>query len=49
MEKPEEKKRSLRGPRRRREDNIKWILKKYDEVVRSGFIWLRIWTSGAYF
>jgi hypothetical protein len=28
------------------EDNTKWILEKYDRVVWTGFIWLRIGTSG---
>jgi hypothetical protein len=27
------------------DDNIKWGLEKWNGVVRTGFIWLRIWTS----
>jgi hypothetical protein len=40
VEKPEGK-RPLGKPRRRWEDNIKWILEKWDGVVWTGFIWLR--------
>jgi hypothetical protein len=25
---------------------LKWILEKYDGVVWTGFIWLRLWTRG---
>jgi hypothetical protein len=32
--------------RRRWEDNIRWILEKQDGKVWSGYIWLRIGTSG---
>jgi hypothetical protein len=28
---------------------LKWILKRYDEVVWTGLIWLRIETSGGLF
>jgi hypothetical protein len=45
VEKTEGKK-SLWRPRRRWEDNIKMILKKQDGVVWTGYIWLRIVTSG---
>jgi hypothetical protein len=41
-------KRPLRRPRCRWEDNITWILEKYDGVVWTGFIWLRIGTSGGF-
>jgi hypothetical protein len=43
--KPKEK-RPLGKPRRRLVDNIKWILKRWDEMVWIGLIWLRIWTIG---
>jgi hypothetical protein len=36
----------LGRPRRRWVDNIKWILERHDGVVWTGFIWLRIGTSG---
>jgi hypothetical protein len=36
----------LESPTRRWEDNIKIILEKYSGVVWTGFIWLRIETSG---
>jgi hypothetical protein len=40
-----EGKRPLERPRRRWVDNIKWILERYDGVVWTGLIWLRIGTS----
>jgi hypothetical protein len=40
-----EVKRPLGGPRRRWVDNIKMDL-RYDEVVWTGLIWLRIGTGG---
>jgi hypothetical protein len=33
-------------PRRRWEDNIKWIFKKWDVEAWTGLIWLRIGTGG---
>jgi hypothetical protein len=33
-------------PRRRWEDNIKWIFRKWDVGVWTGFGWLRIETRG---
>jgi hypothetical protein len=41
-----ERKRPLGRLRHRREDIIKWIWEKYDAVDWTGFIWLRIGTSG---
>jgi hypothetical protein len=41
-----EGKRPLRRPRHRWEDNIKMDLKKQDEMVCTGFIWLMTKTSG---
>jgi len=41
-----EGKRPLGRPRRRWEDNIKWIFRKWDGVVRTGWSWLRIGTGG---
>jgi hypothetical protein len=41
-----EGKRPLGRPRRRCEDNIKWIFKKWDGEAWSGFLWLRIGTGG---
>jgi hypothetical protein len=38
--------RPLGRPRRRWEDNIKMDLGRYDGVVWTGLIWLRIGTSG---
>jgi hypothetical protein len=40
-----EGKRPLGTPRNGWVDNIKWILKTYDGVARTGLIWLRIGTS----
>jgi len=39
-------KKTLGRNRRRREGDIKWIFKKWDEKVRTGLIWLRIGTGG---
>ena len=44
VEKPEGK-RPLGRPRRRWEDNIRWIFRKW-EVVETGWSWLRIGTGG---
>jgi hypothetical protein len=41
-----EGKRPLGRPRRRRVDNIKMDLREIEEVIWTGFIWLRIETSG---
>jgi hypothetical protein len=41
-----EGKRPIGGPRRRREDNTKFDIGESDGVVRTGFSWLRIGTSG---
>ena len=41
-----EGKRPLGRPSRRWEDNIKWIFRKWDGVVRTGWSWLRIGTGG---
>jgi hypothetical protein len=38
--------RSLRRPRRKWEDNIKMIFKKWDGGAWTGLIWLRIGTGG---
>jgi hypothetical protein len=48
MEKPEGK-RPLGRPRRRWEDNIKWIFRKLEGIVGSGWRWLRIGTGGGHF
>jgi hypothetical protein len=40
-----EEERPLGSPGRRWEDNIKLILEKYDGVVWTKFVWLRIGTS----
>ena len=42
-----EGKRPLGRPRRRWEDNIKWILRKW-EGVETGWSWLRMWTGGGH-
>jgi hypothetical protein len=42
-------KKPLERPRRRWEDNIKWIFKKSDEESWTGLIWLRIGTGGGPF
>jgi len=34
--------------RRRWEDNIKWIFRKWEGVVRTGWSWLRIGTGGGH-
>jgi hypothetical protein len=44
MEEKPEGKRPLGRPTRRQE--VKWILEKQNGVVCTGFIWLRIGTSG---
>jgi hypothetical protein len=41
-----EGRRPLGRPRRRWEDNIKWIFKKWDRGAWTGLIWLRIGTGG---
>jgi hypothetical protein len=41
-----EGKRPLWRPRRRWEDNIKWIFRKLEGVVGTGWSWLRIETGG---
>jgi hypothetical protein len=41
-----ERMRPLGRPRRRREDNIKWIFRKWDVGVWTGSSWLRIGTGG---
>jgi hypothetical protein len=46
--KPEEK-RPFGGTRRRWEDNIKIIFRKWDVGAWSGVIWLRIETGGGHF
>jgi hypothetical protein len=38
--------RPLERPRRRWEDNIKWIFSKWDREASTGLIWLRIGTGG---
>jgi hypothetical protein len=47
--KPEEK-RPLGRPRRRLEDRItlRWIFRKLEEVVGTGWSWLRIGTDGGH-
>jgi hypothetical protein len=45
LRKPEGK-RPLGRPRRRREDNIKMDLQKWEGVVGTGWSWLRIGTGG---
>jgi hypothetical protein len=41
-----EGKRSLGKPRRRWVDNIRMILEKWDGVMWTGLVWLRIGTGG---
>ena len=43
-----EAKRPLGRPRRRWEDNIKWILRKWEGVVGTGWSWLRTGTGGGH-
>ena len=44
-----EGKRPLGRPRRRREDNIlRWILRKWEGVVGTGWSWLRIGRGGGH-
>jgi hypothetical protein len=45
VEKPEGK-RPLGRPRRRWEDNTKWIFRKWDVGLRTGSRWLRIGAGG---
>jgi hypothetical protein len=44
-----EGKRPLGRPRRVGRVTLKWVLDKHDEMVCTGLIWLRIWTSGGLF
>ena len=39
-------KRPLGRPRPRWEDNIKWIFRKWEGIVGTGWIWLGIGTGG---
>jgi hypothetical protein len=43
-----EGKRPLAIPRRRWEDNIKWILRKLEGVMETAWSWLRIGTGGGH-
>jgi len=43
-----EGRRSLGRPRRRWEDNIRWIFRKWYVVVWTGSSWLRIGTGGGH-
>ena len=43
-----EGKRPLGRPRRRWEDNIKIIFRKWEGVMRTGWSWLRIGTGGGH-
>jgi len=43
-----EGKRPLGRPRRRWEDNIRWIFRKLEGVVGTGWSWLRIGTGGGH-
>jgi hypothetical protein len=43
-----ERKRPLRRPRRRWEDNIKMDFRKWEGVVGTGWSWLRIGTGGGH-
>jgi hypothetical protein len=43
-----ERKRPLRRPRRRWEDNIKRIFRKLEGVVGTGWSWLRVGTGGGH-
>ena len=43
-----EGKRPLESPRRRWEDNIKWIFRKWEGVVGTGWSWLRLGTGGGH-
>jgi len=43
-----ERKRPLGRPRRRWEDNIKIDFRKWEEVVGTGWSWLRIGTGGGH-
>jgi hypothetical protein len=45
LEKPE-RKRPLKIPRSRWEDSVKMDLRKYEGMVWTGLIWLRIGTGG---
>jgi hypothetical protein len=39
-------KRPLGRPRRRWVDNIRWVLERWDGVMWTGLVWLRIGTGG---
>jgi hypothetical protein len=41
-----EEKRPPGRPRRRKENNIKWVVERYDGVVWIGLIWFRAETNG---
>jgi hypothetical protein len=41
-----EGKRSLGRPRRRRVNNIKWLLERWDGLMWVGLIWLKIGAGG---
>jgi hypothetical protein len=41
-------KRPLGRPRRRWEDNIKWMFRKLEGVMGTGWSWLRIGTGGGH-
>jgi hypothetical protein len=43
-----ERKRPLGRPRRRWEDNIKWIFRKWDVGIWTGSSWLRVGTRGGH-
>jgi len=43
-----EVKRPLRRPRRKWEDNIRWIFRKWDVGTWTGSSWLRIGTGGGH-
>jgi hypothetical protein len=43
-----EGKRSMGRPRRRWEDNIKWIFRKLEMVVGTGWSWLMIGKGGGH-
>jgi hypothetical protein len=43
-----ERKRLMGRPRRRWENNIKWIFRKWEVEVWTGLSWLRIYTGGGH-
>ena len=47
LRKPEGK-RPLGRPRHRWEDNLRWIFRKWEGVVGTGWSWLRIGTGGGH-